>query len=69
MRPKDAAIIVEALIRAPQVRHVNFTGSTRVGQIIGRIAGETPKPALLELGGKAPLIVLDDADVDAAPQE
>ncbi|MBR0863503.1 aldehyde dehydrogenase [Bradyrhizobium diazoefficiens] len=64
--PEDAADIVEALIRAPQIRHVNFTGSTRVGRIIGRLAGENLKPALLELGGKAPLVVLDDADVDAA---
>ena len=64
--PDDAADVVEALIRAPQVRHVNFTGSTKVGRIIGRIAGEELKPALLELGGKAPLVVLDDADIDAA---
>ncbi|MGD9866121.1 MAG: aldehyde dehydrogenase, partial [Pseudodonghicola sp.] len=64
--PEDAADIAEALIRAPQVRHVNFTGSTKVGRIIGRLAGENLKPALLELGGKAPLIVLDDADMDGA---
>ena len=64
--PEDAAAVVEALIQAPQVRHVNFTGSTKVGRIIGRLAGENLKPVLLELGGKAPLIVLDDADVDAA---
>ncbi|MFD1796971.1 aldehyde dehydrogenase [Paracoccus aurantiacus] len=64
--PEDAAKLVEALIKAPEVRHVNFTGSTSVGRIIGRLAGENLKPALLELGGKAPLIVLDDADIDAA---
>lgn len=64
--PEDAAEIVEALIRAPAVKHVNFTGSTKVGRIIGRIAGEELKPALLELGGKAPLVVLADADVEAA---
>ncbi len=64
--PKDAAAVVEALIKAPEVKHVNFTGSTTVGRIIGRLAGENLKPALLELGGKAPLIVLDDADIDAA---
>lgn len=64
--PEDAAAVVEALIKAPAVRHVNFTGSTKVGRIIGRLAGEALKPALLELGGKAPLLVLDDADVDAA---
>lgn len=66
--PEDAGAVVEALIQAPQVRHVNFTGSTRVGRIIGRLAGENLKPALLELGGKAPFLVLDDADVDAAVQ-
>ncbi len=64
--PEDAASIVEALIANPAVKHVNFTGSSRVGRIIGRLAGENLKPALLELGGKAPLIVLDDADIDGA---
>ena len=64
--PADAATLVEALISAPEVRHVNFTGSTKVGRIIGRLAGENLKPALLELGGKAPLVVLDDADIDGA---
>lgn len=64
--PEDAADIVKALIEAPQVRHVNFTGSSPVGRIIGRLAGENLKPALLELGGKAPLLVLSDADIDGA---
>jgi acyl-CoA reductase-like NAD-dependent aldehyde dehydrogenase len=64
--PEDAAAVVEALIAAPQVRHVNFTGSTKMGRIIGRLAGENLKPVLLELGGKAPLVVLEDADLDAA---
>jgi acyl-CoA reductase-like NAD-dependent aldehyde dehydrogenase len=64
--PADAAAVVEALISAPEVRRVNFTGSTKVGRIIGELCGRHLKPALLELGGKAPMIVLDDADVDAA---
>ena len=64
--PKDAAAIVEALIAHPAVRRVNFTGSTGVGRRIGELAGRHLKPALLELGGKAPFIVLDDADIDAA---
>ncbi len=64
--PEDAAAVVEALIAAPQVRRVNFTGSTRVGRRIGELCGRHLKPALLELGGKAPMIVLEDADVDAA---
>jgi acyl-CoA reductase-like NAD-dependent aldehyde dehydrogenase len=58
--------IVEALIAHPAVRRVNFTGSTRVGRIIGEIAGRHLKPALLELGGKAPLVVLEDANIDEA---
>ncbi|MDB5556911.1 MAG: vdh [Rhizobium sp.] len=64
--PADAAAVVEALISAPEVRRVNFTGSTKVGRIIGELCGRNLKPALLELGGKAPMIVLEDADIDAA---
>jgi acyl-CoA reductase-like NAD-dependent aldehyde dehydrogenase len=64
--PADAARIVERLIANPAVRRVNFTGSTRVGRIVGELAARYLKPALLELGGNNPLIVLDDADLDAA---
>ncbi len=64
--PEDAADIVAALIAAPEVKHVNFTGSTRVGRIIAMKAAEHLKPVLLELGGKAPLVVLDDADLEGA---
>ena len=64
--PKDAADIVGALIDHPAVRRINFTGSTAVGRIIARRAAEHLKPVLLELGGKAPLIVLEDADLDEA---
>lgn len=64
--PEDAGEIVEALIAHPAVRRVNFTGSTRVGRIIAETAGRYLKPALLELGGKAPFLVLDDADIDEA---
>jgi acyl-CoA reductase-like NAD-dependent aldehyde dehydrogenase len=64
--PADAAAVVEALIAHPAVKRVNFTGSTRVGRIIAETAGRHLKPVLLELGGKAPLVVLDDADLDAA---
>lgn len=64
--PKDAAAVVEALIGAPAVRRVNFTGSTGVGRRIAELCASQLKPALLELGGKAPLVVLDDADIDAA---
>ena len=64
--PKDAEAIAEALISHHAVKRVNFTGSTRVGKIIAGIAAKYLKPVLLELGGKAPLLVLDDADLDAA---
>lgn len=64
--PEAAPEIVDALIAHPAVRRVNFTGSTRVGRIIAENCAKHLKPCLLELGGKAPLILLDDADVDAA---
>jgi acyl-CoA reductase-like NAD-dependent aldehyde dehydrogenase len=64
--PADAARVVEALIAHPAVRRVNFTGSTRVGRVIAEVAGRHLKPCLLELGGKAPLVVLDDADLEEA---
>ena len=63
---RDAEAIAEAIIAHPAVRRVNFTGSTRVGRILALIAAKYLKPILLELGGKAPLVVLGDADVDAA---
>ena len=64
--PPDAAEVVGALIDHPAVRRINFTGSTAVGRIVARRAAEHLKPVLLELGGKAPLIVLEDADLDEA---
>lgn len=64
--PADAPKIVDALVSHPAVRRVNFTGSTRVGKIIGETAARHLKPALLELGGKAPFVVLDDADLEEA---
>jgi acyl-CoA reductase-like NAD-dependent aldehyde dehydrogenase len=64
--PADAHKIVEALIAHPRVKRINFTGATRIGRIIAETAARYLKPVLLELGGKAPLIVLDDADVDDA---
>jgi vanillin dehydrogenase len=64
--PADAPKIVEALIAHPAIRRINFTGSTKVGRIIAKLAAEHLKPVLLELGGKAPLLVLDDADLDQA---
>ncbi len=64
--PEDAAEVVGALIDAPDVKRINFTGSTEVGRIIAKRAAEHLKPVLLELGGKAPMVVLEDADLDEA---
>lgn len=64
--PQDAAEVVNALVDHPAIRHINFTGSTAVGRLIAKRAAEYLKPCLLELGGKAPLIVLEDADLDEA---
>jgi benzaldehyde dehydrogenase (NAD) len=64
--PADAAAVVEAMVAHPAVRRVNFTGSTRVGKMIALTCAKYLKPVVLELGGKAPLLVLDDADLDAA---
>ena len=64
--PADAGEIVSALIAHPRIRRVNFTGSTKVGRIIAETAAKHLKPVLLELGGKAPLVVLDDADLNEA---
>ncbi|GAA5174904.1 aldehyde dehydrogenase [Modicisalibacter zincidurans] len=64
--PEQAAAVVSALIEHPAVARINFTGSTGVGRLIAEQAARALKPALLELGGKAPCVVLDDADLDAA---
>jgi salicylaldehyde dehydrogenase len=64
--PQDAPEVVDALIAHPAVRRINFTGSTRVGRVIAEKAARHLKRCLLELGGKAPLVVLDDADIDEA---
>lgn len=65
-RPQDAAQITTALIENPAIKKVNFTGSTAVGRIIAQTAGKNLKPVLMELGGKASAIVLDDADLKKA---
>ena len=64
--PKDAAEVVDELIAHPAVRRISFTGSTRVGRIVAEKAGRHLKRVLLELGGKAPLVVLADADLERA---
>ncbi|MGY3317369.1 aldehyde dehydrogenase [Arthrobacter sp. ok909] len=64
--PEDSDRVVESIIAHPAVRRINFTGSTAVGRIIAEKAARYLKPVLLELGGKAPFVVLDDADIDGA---
>lgn len=58
--------IVETLIASPVVRHVSFTGSTRVGRRVAEISARYLKRPLLELGGQASMIVLEDADLELA---
>jgi benzaldehyde dehydrogenase (NAD) len=62
----DAADVVDELIAHPAVRRINFTGSTRVGRQVAENAARHLKRVLLELGGKAPMVVLADADLDEA---
>jgi len=64
--PPDAAEVVDELISNPKTRRISFTGSTKIGRLIAESAGRHLKRAVLELGGKAPMVVLRDADLDAA---
>lgn len=64
--PQDAAAVTEFAVKHPKVRRVNFTGSDRVGRIIAGWASQCLKPCVLELGGKAPVIVFEDANIDDA---
>ena len=64
--PANAGTVVEAMVAHPAVRRVNFTGSTRVGKIIALTCAKYLKPVVLELGGKAPMVILDDANIDDA---
>jgi benzaldehyde dehydrogenase (NAD) len=64
--PADAAEVVDPLIAHPAVRRITFTGSTRIGRLLAEKAGRHLKRVLLELGGKAPMVVLADADVERA---
>jgi acyl-CoA reductase-like NAD-dependent aldehyde dehydrogenase len=65
-RPEDAAAVTSAIISSPHVRKITFTGSTATGSIIASQAARLLKPTLMELGGKAPTIVCQDADVQQA---
>lgn len=65
-RTQDAAEVTKALVEHKAVKKVNFTGSTAVGRILAELAGKNLKPILLELGGKAPAIICEDADLKSA---
>jgi benzaldehyde dehydrogenase (NAD) len=60
------ADVGQALVSDPNVRMISFTGSTKTGRLVGETAGRGLKRMVLELGGNSPLIVLDDADIEAA---
>ena len=64
----DAPSIGKEMCESPIVRKVTFTGSTEVGRILMRQSADTIKKLSLELGGNAPFIVFDDADLDAAAE-
>lgn len=64
----DAAAVTEWLISNPAIRKIDFIGSAAVGKLIGACAAKYLKPVLMELGGKCPALVLDDADIPKAAE-
>jgi succinate-semialdehyde dehydrogenase/glutarate-semialdehyde dehydrogenase len=62
----NSGAVVSAMLHDPRVRKISFTGSTEVGRILLREAADNVVNASMELGGNAPFIVFDDADLDAA---
>lgn len=64
----DTHAISDAIMASKAVRKISFTGSTAVGKTLMRNAAETMKKVSMELGGNAPYIVFEDADIDAAVQ-
>ncbi|KAJ4419074.1 hypothetical protein N0V82_005197 [Gnomoniopsis sp. IMI 355080] len=64
--PEQTSAVTEYAVKHPRVQRVNFTGSDRVGRVIAGWAATVLKKCVLELGGKAPVIVLEDANVDDA---
>jgi acyl-CoA reductase-like NAD-dependent aldehyde dehydrogenase len=59
-------VVGEAIASHPGVDMVSFTGSTRAGKRVSELASQTVKPVALELGGKSPNVILDDADLQRA---
>jgi len=64
-----SSVISETLLRDPRLRKVSFTGSTRVGSLLLRLASENIVNSSMELGGDGPFVVLDDADVNLAADQ
>jgi acyl-CoA reductase-like NAD-dependent aldehyde dehydrogenase len=64
--PGAGSVIGNAIIQHPDVAMVSFTGGTRTGKAIAHMAADKLMPTVLELGGKSPTIVFDDADLDHA---
>jgi succinate-semialdehyde dehydrogenase/glutarate-semialdehyde dehydrogenase len=63
---RQSGRVVSAMLHDPRVRKLSFTGSTEVGRILLREAADTVIGCAMELGGNAPFLVFDDADLDAA---
>jgi acyl-CoA reductase-like NAD-dependent aldehyde dehydrogenase len=64
---RDSAVeVTEALIAHPGIRKIEFIGSAMVGKAILKTASQYLKPVLMEVGGKGPAIVLDDANLEEA---
>src|SRR5215210_3809233 len=59
-------VVGEAIVAHPETDMVSFTGSTRAGRRVSELAAQAPKPVSLELGGKSPNVILDDADLEQA---
>ena len=64
--PGRGSVVGDAIVRHPGVGKVTFTGGTTTGRALAHLAAEKLMPISLELGGKSPTIVLDDADIDLA---
>jgi succinate-semialdehyde dehydrogenase / glutarate-semialdehyde dehydrogenase len=63
---RKSGAVVSAMLNDPRVRKLSFTGSTEVGRILLREAADTVVNCSMELGGNAPFIIFEDADIDAA---
>lgn len=66
VRREDAAAVTETLVAHPAIRKVEFIGSAGVGRSIAELGARYLKPVVLELGGKSPAVVLEDADLSQA---